>query len=252
MVDNRIANLQKALALLGDDNPEWARERDRVLEDMHENAVDVSMEVVNLLSLGFAELFKFATASQMDAAEIDALSKAYQKPLASLPAEEARVSRIMGAEQDPKLKDAIQGYLDALHRYREARDTHDVAEMVARARDSVEALKYEFELMKLNSPKPNDVANDLYVSSAMVGRIAIIFTEGSAAVAAAAGSALSSVAVGGREAVNYWQERDQLAALDQNASARNQMKVELNGRLNDLQEEHGRLVWAVQHAGGDH
>jgi hypothetical protein len=92
------------------------------------------------------------TASHMDAAKIDVLFKALKEPLASLPAEEARVSRIMEETQDPKLAGAIHEYLDSLHRYREATYTRDVAEMTARVRDSVEALKDEFDVMKSASP----------------------------------------------------------------------------------------------------
>jgi hypothetical protein len=88
------------------------------------------------------------------------------------------------------------------------------------------------------------------MSSAFLGRMAIVFVgEGPEALVAAAGSAGSSVAVGGRELVNLWEESDQLAALEQNASDRSRMKVELTGRLDDLQQQHDRLVWAVRHAG---
>src|SRR6266705_1500606 len=52
LVDGRIANLQKAIALLGDSNPEWAHERNRVLEDMHEDVVELSWEGVNLVTIG--------------------------------------------------------------------------------------------------------------------------------------------------------------------------------------------------------
>jgi len=117
--------------------------------------------------------------------------------------------------------------------------------------DAAEALNSEFEVMRLKPPSSGGVADGLYVSSAVLGRVAIVFvaaTEGPEAVAAAFGSAESSVLVSAREVVNLWEERGRLAALDQNASARNGIRVELNGRLNDLQQEHDRLVWAVQHA----
>jgi hypothetical protein len=247
LVDGRIANLQRAIALLSDSNPEWARERERLLEAQHEDRVDFSWECVNLVSLGLARLVGQTTESRMEGAKIDALLKAFKEPLAGLPAEEARVSRIMAASQDPKLTGAIQEYLNALHRYREAQDTHDVAVMFTRVRDSVEALVAEFELMKSKPPRSDDI-DGLYVSSAMVGRIAMIFAEGSTATVATYGSAGASILVGGREAINLWQEYGQLAALDQNASDRNRMKVELNARLNSLHQEHDRLDWAAQRA----
>jgi len=248
LVDGRITLLQKEIALLSESNPEWAIERERLLDDRHEDFKDLSWEGVNLLSLGFARWLDLTTASSMDAARVDALSQAFKEPMASLPAEEARVSRIMTASQDPKLKGAIQDYLNAIYRYREARDTRDVAAMFARAQDSIETLQAEYEVLK-SKPLRSAVANDLYASSAMVGRIAMIFTEEETAAVVAAGSAGASVLVGGRELVNLWAERSQLMALDQSASDRNRMKVELNGRLDNLQQQHDRLVWAVQHAG---
>jgi len=249
LVDSRIAILQKAIALLGDSNPEWARERKRVLEDMHEDTVGLSGEGVNLLSLGLAEWTKIVAESHLSDMRMNTLWEAVQKPLANLPSEETRLNRIMATTQDPALTEAILKYTAALHRLRDAQRSKDVVNILARTRDAAEGLNSQFELMKLKPPQSDD-ADGLYVSSAFVGRVAIVFVaEGPEAVAAAIGSAGSSVLVGGRELVNLWEERSQLAALDQNASDRNQMRVKLTGRLNDLQQEHDRLVWAVQHAG---
>jgi hypothetical protein len=254
IVDGRIAALQKAVALLGEDNPEWGRERDRVLEDMHENVIGLSVEGVNLMSLGLTELAKAATQSQLAGAKADVMMKAFEGPMANLPAEEARLDRIMAATDDPALVNAIQDYTAALRRLREARYSADVAGMVARARDAAEALHSELEMVRRNPPPSGAAADGLYVSSAFLGRLGIVFLaagEGPEAAAAGVGSAASSVLVGGRELVNLWEERGRLAALDENASARNRMRIELNERLADLQQQHDRLVWAAEHAGSE-
>ncbi len=249
LVDARIAGIQKALPLLGDSNPEWKRERDHVLADMHEDEVDGSFEAVNLISLGLAEWLKKAAQANVDGARMDAMIRAFKEPLTNLPAEEAKLDRILVTTSDPALHQAIFEYKADLLRLQNAEDAKDVYTMAARTRDAAEALTSEFELMKLKPPQSTSIANGLYVSSALVGSVAIIFVaEGPQALAAAAGSAGASIAVGGREAVNIWQEHKQLAALDQQASDRNRMQVELYGRLNDLQQQRDRLVWAVQHA----
>src|SRR5262249_18058392 len=60
LVDRRIANLQRSIALLSDENPEWARERDQVLDDMDEDLTDLSFEGLNLVTLGLARWAKVA------------------------------------------------------------------------------------------------------------------------------------------------------------------------------------------------
>jgi hypothetical protein len=248
LFDGRIATLHKAIALLGDSNPEWARERKRVLDAMHEDAVGVSWEGVNLLSIGLTELAKRTAQAHLSDMHINVLVKAFKEPLSNLPSEEARLNRILAATQDPALTKAILEYTAALHRLSDAQYSNDVVRMVARTLEGADALKSEFEILKTNPQSP-DVGDGVYLSSAFVGSVAIIFVaEGPEALAAAAGSAVSSIAVGGRELVNLWQERGQLAALDQNTSDRNRMRARLEGRLNELQQQHDTLVWAVQHA----
>jgi hypothetical protein len=248
LVDGRIANLQKAIALLGGSNPEWARERQRVLDDMHEDAVALSQEGVNLMTIGLTDLAKLAAESHVSNMYHDALVKAFKEPLKDLPSEEARLNRILVTTQDPDLTKAILEYKDALHRLREAQYSNDVVKMVARTREAAEILKSEFAMLTLK-PRSIDIGDGLYQSSAFLGLVAIVFTVGPEAIATTVGSAGSSIVLGGRQSVNLWQERAQLKALDQNTSNRNRMKVELTERLYELEQQHERLVWAVQHAG---
>jgi hypothetical protein len=249
LVDRRISGLQKAIVLLGDDNPEWARERERVLEDTHEDAVGISWEGVNLMSIGLAELAKSATQSRVTGARVEALFMAIKEPLATLPAEEVRLNQIMATTNDPALAKAILEYEAALHRLHDAQYSADVASMFSRARDAAETLRSEFEIMRSDRTTSDAAADGLYQSSALLGSVAIIFVaEGPEAIGAAAASAGSSALVGGREVVNLWQERGRLKALEQNASDRNRMKVELAERLTGLQQQRERLLWAVKHA----
>lgn len=248
VVDGQIAFLQKAIALLGSSNPEWERERKHLDEDMNESISAATWEGVNLLSLGLSELTKMVAHSQFSAEKAKAIVAALQKPLSNLPAEETRLNRVLETTKDPEVSKAIVKYLDALHGLRDAQRSNDAAKTLARARDAADALNSQCELMKLRPPQSED-ADALYMSSAFLGSIAIIFVaEGPEAVAAAAGSAASSVGVGGRALVNIWEEHGRMAALDQNASDRNRLKVDLGFRLSDLQKQHDDLSWAAQHA----
>ena len=246
-VDNRIAGLKKSIALLSSANPEWDRQRERLLEEMHESRRDLSMEATNFVTLGMAEWAKHAAGLRVS--DLEKAASALREPLARLPAEAERVNSIMMTTTDGRLKNAMRNYASVAQRLSEARGGKQVVDAAARTRDMADAMRTEFEVMK-EHPQPQKIADRLYWSSALLGTIAIVFVaEGPAAVAAAVGSAGASVLVGGREAINLWKEHEQLAALDSNASDRNRMRVELNGRLADLQQQRGRIAGVIQRSG---
>lgn len=247
VVDGRIAGLTKSIALLSDSNPEWNRQRDRLLEDMHESRRGLSMEATNFVTLGMAEWAKHA--ARVRVSDLEKVANALREPLAKLPAEADRVNSIMTTTMDGKLKNAMRNYASSAQRLAEARYGTKIVDASARTRDMADAMRTEFELIK-EHPQPQKIADRLYWSSAILGTIAIVFVaEGPAALAAAVGSAGASVLVGGREAVNLWKEYDELAALDQNASERNRMKMELQRRLADLQDQRGRILGVIQRSG---
>jgi hypothetical protein len=247
LVDDRIASLKKAIDQLGDSNPEWARERERALDDSNEAAVSASIEGVNLLTLGFAEYMKSMQGARVEAARMSALAQTFTEPLANLSADEARLNQVLAMTKNPELANAVIAFKATMQRLRDARDANDIIAMTARTRDAIEELNSAFEIGKLEPTTHNAYAG-LYRASATLGGLAIVFVaEGTPAAAVAAiGSAASSVVVGGTALVNVWQERDQLAALDQNASSRNRLRVELMGRLTDLQQQRDSLAMAVQ------
>lgn len=247
VVDGRIAGLKKSIALLSDSNPEWNRQRDRLLEDMHESRRGLSMEATNFVTLGMAEWAKHA--ARVRVSDLERVANALREPLAKLPVEAERVNSLMMTTMDGKLKNAMRNYASSAQRLAEARYGANVVDASARTRDLADAMRTEFEVIK-EQPQPQKIADRLYWSSALLGTIAIVFVaEGPAALAAAVGSAGASVLVGGREAVNLWKEYDELAALDQNASDRNRMKMELGRRLADLQDQRGRIVGVIQRSG---
>jgi hypothetical protein len=247
VVDRRIAGLQRAIMLLSDSNPEWGRERDRLLADTHEDTVGLYFETFNLVTIGIAKWTQIAAKMHVDEARMHALVAALEGPLARLPVEEERLKRVMATTNDPAVIKAILEYTAALHRLHGAETSKDVVEMAKRAYEACELLRSEMELMqmKLTADK---AANALYVSSAMLGGMAVIFVaDGPPALAALAGSAGSSLVLGGTEAWRLRQERRDLRALDRSASAREALRHELMQRVGALQEQRERL-WAEQRA----
>ena len=205
------------------------------------------MELTNFVTLGMAEWAKHA--ARVRVSDLEKVANALREPLAKLPAEAERVNSIMMTTTDGKFKNAMRNYAASAQRLAEARYGTKIVDVSARTRDMADAMRTEFDVIK-EHPQPQKVADRLYWSSALLGTIAIVFVaEGPAALAAAVGSAGASVLVGGREAVNLWKEYDELAALDQNASDRNRMKMELYRRLADLEEQRGRIVGVIQRSG---
>lgn len=248
LVDARIVNLQKAIQLLSASNPEWEKSREALLEHWHEDLRHVGWEATNLVTLGLTEWLKAFTVTQLADMKSDALARLFKEPLAHLPAEEARLKRVLASSADPALTSAIVRYLAALHRVEAAREQNNAAEMIARARDAGEALRDEFEVVNNVRPKGRDIYEALYASSAVIGRFAMVFAKGAAAEAVAIGSAASSVVVGGRALTNVWEDHKILTALDQDTSRRIEKRHELMARLSDAKEERERLVWATERA----
>lgn len=249
LIDRRIAGIQRALPLLSGSNPEWGRERTRLQEAMREEKKGIAIESINVISLGLASWLKFAAEANVSAAETEAVSKALQEPMASLPMEQEQLQKILSTTSDPKLTQAILQYQDALQHLHQAEDAKQVVDAAARTRDAAEILHNTYELIE-EKPPAASTANVIYGASAFIGGVAIVFATAGAEAAATAASATASLAVGGREALNYWQELQQAQALNQQASSRNRMRTELNQRLADLEQERTRVTWALQHAGG--
>jgi hypothetical protein len=107
LVGQRSANLKKAITLLGDSNPEWACERDHVLDDMHDTRLEISWQTVNLMSLGFAEWAKRMAKTNVADVAKNVLLKSLKESLADLPSEEARLDQIMATTKDIRLTEAI-------------------------------------------------------------------------------------------------------------------------------------------------
>src|SRR5581483_9491971 len=92
------------------------------------------------------------------------------------------------------------------------------------------------------------VSNALYGSSAALGSVAIIFVEGPGAVAATAGSAAASVAIGGREAVDMWDELGRLKEVYLDRRKREHIKDERVTRLGKVRQRQAELAMAAKGA----
>ncbi|HZP98694.1 MAG TPA: hypothetical protein VFB13_04090 [Reyranella sp.] len=244
VVDLRAAHLAKAIELLSD--PErFEVDRERVLEDLGESAKGFSFEAVNLVTLGLARGAKEFARFNILAQKANAAKFASQ--LGQIANEEARMDRVISELKDTELVRRVFEYKSALNKVRIAEEGAKSAEMVSHTREAGEALLGNYELMKIKPPA-RSVSNALYGSSAALGSVAIIFVEGPGAVAATAGSAAASVAIGGREAVDMWDELGRLKEVYLDRRKREQMKDELVTRLGKVRQRQAELAMAAKGA----
>lgn len=229
--------MEKAIGILGSSNPEWEKEKSILASDFHSDRVALTWEAINLLTLGIAQWGESATKANVSNAKAVALWQSAQKPLARLPAEEARLKKLLNSTADPDLASAILKYMAALHRLEETQKYGDAMTLGARFKEAAFALRDEFEIMKRKPPGTN-VSDALYESSALMGSFALVFYENPVSMA---GNALTSFAVGGRALVNTWDENRRYDALMRDASRREQERHVLMFRLEDLRQKRERL-----------
>lgn len=244
-VDRRAANLEKAIEVLGD--PElFKKDREHIVEDLKDSAEGLTVELVNLASLGLARGAKEFTRLNVLAQKANAGKFASQ--IGQIANEEARLEKVVTELKDVELVQRVLQYKGALNRVRIAEEGVKTAETIHHLHGAAEALLNNYEHMK-EHPPTRSTRDLLYGSSVVVGSVALIFVEGPAGAAAMAGSAAASVAIGGREAVNLWQEMGRLATVYQDAAAREQMKQELIARLGAVRQRQAELAVTIKRAG---
>ena len=76
-IDNdRITMLKKEIALLSDDNPEWAKERDIAMDDLRDDGIGITEEGFNLMVLGLDKLVNGQAKEAVTKAFTEASAKA--------------------------------------------------------------------------------------------------------------------------------------------------------------------------------
>lgn len=244
-VDARIAKLKKVIAVVGDPS-RFETDRERVLDDMREDGKDLSFEAVNLMSIGFARILKEGARFNVLRQQANAGKVASQ--LGQLADEEWRMSQALSQTKDLELAQRILEYKGALNQVRVAEQGGRDLETANRMKEAAFKLRDNYELMKLKPPSQS-VANALYTSSALLGSGAMVFVEGPGAIAAAAGSAGASIAIGGRAAMNVWEEAGRLKAVYEQRADRDELKNELLARLGKLQQQRAQLAEVLRQAG---
>jgi hypothetical protein len=245
LVDARIANLKKVIAVVGD--PERFRtDRERVIEDMKEDAWGVSKEGINLVTLGLARGAE--ELSRLNVLRQEANAARIASQVGQISHEEWQMSQVLSQTKDVDLAAKILNYRGALAQVRIAEQGAHTAEMVSHLQEAGHSWSELRELHDLH-PLSDSMANKIYMSSTVLGSTALIFVEGPGAAAAVVGSIGASILIGGGEIVNAWQDLGHLNDVYQQAANRDSLKNGLIAKLGKLQQQRAQLAEAVRQAG---
>lgn len=262
LIDGRLANLRKVIGVLGANEAQWDKAREKVLEERFETSKALFGEVALTLAIAAAPIVRAKTTAK-NVADIAELGAKSRLPLAGLPGELAELQRLKATTTDVQLTKKILEYEGALANLGRAEVWDHRAHIMEKTVEAAHLLHGNAALLrtkpleevKIVSPGPgrlNTFADGLYKTSTFVGSIAIVFATGPAAAAALGGGIAAGVLVAGGELINYREQNARLASMDQDATKRNQMKMELNSRLNALAQERERQNTTVKTVGTTH
>lgn len=246
VIDRRVEGIKKALAVLSDSNPEWARERDRLLDEMFDTGKGVAIDGTFLAARGLS-VWR-ARAAKVEVDKLEKLNEALRGYSSELANEASRLRGLASRTTDIRLQAAINYQASAARKLAEASEKYGALEAADKGVALATKTHETYEILG-QSDSTKEFANKLYWGSAVVGSFAMVFVSPTIAPVVAGAELASGAIITGREAYNFWEEYGRLKALDQNASDRNRMKMELQKRLNDLDEQRKRALYVIQRSG---
>jgi hypothetical protein len=245
-LNERIARLQKALALLSDrDNSEWEKEWTGLAAEVRENADKQFWLGLDGLTAGLSNAATLAKARNLKLAR-----QAVELPeWKNLAAERGQLQQLVSSNALLKgpAGDGIRKTISALDKLEKARNASDTAEAMAITRESLASMKEGYDQAQAIVKDPAAM-NVLYRGSAQIGATASIFARTAAKEAALPFDLGFKAGEGGLLIKQAHEETQQMAALSQHSYDRHQKSLELQATLSDLEQERSRLQWAIQKA----
>jgi hypothetical protein len=243
-VQGRIARLQKAIWLLGRDNPQWEKEYQELRSRSQHDARETLLKGFDMLTLDLAEIGR-VTAGQ----NVKVAKDIYHSSLwAELRLQENKLIAKAAASSGTEAE-ALKKTVEAMKRLESARVAENWAEATAIARTALFDGK-EIQKQAAGALGHEDMADALYDGSCAMGQIGIMFVKGvGGKIAPEAELVARGIEVGLLvKLVN--EDLAQMKALGDRSYDRETKKRELQGRLEDLESERTILEWAVERASG--
>jgi hypothetical protein len=243
-VQGRIGRLQKAVQLLGRDNPQWDKEYQELRNRSRHDAQETLLKSFDMLTLDLAEIGRITAEQNVKVAKNIYDSSLWGELLVQERKLITKAAGSSGAEAA-----ALQNTIAAMKRLEKARDAEHWTEAGAIVRKALFDGK-EIHEKAAGALGHDDLADALYDGSCAMGQIGIMFVKGvGGKVAPGAELVARGIEVGllVKLASEDWA---QIKALGDRSYDRETKKRELQGKLEDLENEKTILEWAVERASG--
>ena len=242
-VDRRLKRLGKAVDLLGDGNPEWAKEWDANLSDLRRDSDQLFWVGLDLLTMDLAEAAVHGAELDLEAARKAFGCKEWEG-LAEMEKSLLRLQKSWAGKTGD-----FDAWVGDVARLRKAAEAVDPTQAAAALRDLVAkapGLYHHAEQAHASA----ETLEQIHAASVILFEVGVVLVKG----AAHTGGTLGHLAVRATEAgllIKLVREEEaQFEALKGRSFERKQKKLELMQKMGELEEEKRTLEWARQKAGG--
>jgi hypothetical protein len=241
-INSRIERLQKAIDILGDSNPEWAKEWQNLHKDQIESTHQLMWNSLDLLTIGLAEGYKYATEAQLNKAR-----EVFQgQDFSELMHQKESLLRMRKMFVDTP---AFDNWINDLNGVEEAAGRNETANAIAKVRDSISTGVEVYHEAK-TAAASDDAMEQLYHGSTALGGVAVALVGGVGAKVALPAAAGFKLVEAGLTIKLIREEDQQFTALSTQAYERNQKKLELMKKKDDLENQASELKNVLQRSEG--
>jgi hypothetical protein len=241
-INARLRRIQKAIDILGDSNPEWAKEWNNLHKEQIEVTHGLMWNSLDLLTLGLAEGYKYASEGNLKKAR-----EVFQgQELSELMRQKASLEEMRTALGNTE---AFDKWISDLNKVGEAANRADTAEAFARFRDLIvdgAEVYRDGKKAGINS----DAMDKLYHTSTIIGEMAVLLVKGVGTDVAAPAQTIAKGIEAGLRVKLIYEEEQQFNALSSQAVDRNHEKLELMTKKEELQNQASGLEMVIQRSKG--
>jgi len=234
-----MERLHKALEVLKKSDKEASEEWKALHKEMVEQDREIDLQAFLFATAGLGDVLKLASAQELQNAE----AIQHHAIWTEVPVEKAKLQRLI-ASVDETNKQILVEALGTINRVEMAHKTESRVEVLNRF---LEAMKVVQERMARLSDKGIDprTVNVLYESSALMGRMAIVFGKGIVEKSSVVASFAEPFAEAGAIYAMTMQEDREFRQLSRGFADRQNMRREIHRRLGEVENRERLLVTEI-------
>jgi hypothetical protein len=241
-INARLGRIQKAIDILGDANPEWAKEWENLHKDQTEATHGLMWNSLDLLTLGLAEGYKSVSEAKLKKAQEVFQGQEFEELMRQKTSLEKMRATFGGTQ-------AFDKWINDLNKVEQAANRVETAEAIVKIRDLAADGKEIYQNAKEAAVSDNAM-DKLYHTSTLIGEIAVPLTSGVAAKVAVPTQAAAKLTEAGLRVKLIYEEEQQFNALSSQAVHRNHKKLELMAKREELQNQAKELEMVIQRSKG--